>query len=358
MVLLGAVAALLLLGIVMVSSASSVLSFQRFGEVYFYFRHQLLLGVLPGVILFLFLIKIDYHFWQRFTIPFLITTIALLVLVFIPGLSETYGRARSWIAIGGLSLQTSELAKLSFILFLAGWFSVRERQLNADFWNGLVPFAAILAVILGLIMFQPDVGTMVVIGAIAMAMYFVAGAKWTHLIGLGVLGLGALGVMISRSSHTVARLMTFLHPEFDPQGIGYHINQAFLAVGSGGLFGLGFGQSQQKFAYLPEVMGDSIFAIIAEEMGFFIAMAIIILFGVIMWRGLQLTRKISDDYARLIVVGIITWLMIQAFFNISAMIGLLPLTGIPLPFISFGGTAMMVSLGAIGILINISKHAD
>jgi len=343
-------------GLVMLSSASSVESFRRFGSTYYLFWHQLLRGFLPGLILLFLLAKIDYRFWERFSVWFFVVSLIVLALVFIPGLGATYGKAKSWINIAGLSFQPAELVKLLLILSLAGWFSYRGKERNADFWNGLIPFTIMLGLVSLLIILQPDIGTLMVLAVIALIVYFIAGAKLVHLAGLVLAGLGGFGILIAQAPYRAARLMTFLHPEIDPQGIGYHINQAFLAIGSGGWFGLGFGQSRQKFAYLPEVMGDSIFAVIAEELGFIFTAALIILFLLLAWRGLRLARLTEDDYARYIVVGIISWFTFQAFFNIAAMIGLMPLTGIPLPFISYGGTALASSMAAAGILINISRQ--
>ncbi|MFA6254724.1 MAG: putative lipid II flippase FtsW [Patescibacteria group bacterium] len=342
-------------GLIMLSSASSVVSFQQKGYTYYFFWHQVSRGIVPGLILFFILSKIDYQRWEKYTVGFFVLSIILLISVFIPGLGASYGKAKSWLNFAGLSIQPTEIFKLLLILSLAGWFSYRGREKNADFWNGLVPFSVLLGLVSLLIVLEPDLGTLLVIITIAFAVYFVAGARFTHILGLMTLGLGAFGILMTQMPTKVARLMTFLHPELDPQGVGYHINQALLAIGSGGWFGFGFGQSRQKFAYLPEVMGDSIFAIIAEELGFIFATALIILFLLLAWRGFKLAQGIEDDYGRFIVVGIISWFTFQAFLNIGAMVGLLPLTGIPLPFVSYGGTALAVSLAASGILINISK---
>ena len=344
-------------GLLMLSSASLNEAFRNHNDAYFFLKRQLFRGFLPGLILMAVFSFINHRVWEKLTVPIFIASLALLLLVFVPGIGQNYDRAQSWISIGGLSFQPSEFVKLFLILSLAGWFSYRGREMTHDFWNGLLPFAIMLALVSVPIILQPDLGTLVVIVAIALVVYFVAGAKLSHLLGLVALGIGALGLLIAQAPYRAARLMTFLHPELDPQGIGYHINQAFLAVGSGGLFGLGFGQSRQKFAYLPEVMGDSIFAIIAEELGFIFSAGVVVLFLLLAWRGLRLARQIDDDYAKYVVVGIVAWFSWQAFFNIAAMIGLMPLTGIPLPFISYGGTAMVSSMAAVGILINISRRS-
>lgn len=345
-------------GLAMLSSASSVLSFKRFDSTYHLFFRQLLRGFLPGLILFFILAKLNYQRWEKYSIAFFIISVILLLAVFIPGIGADFGRAQSWISIGGIPFQPSEVIKLFLIFSLAGWFAYRGPDKTKDFWNGLVPFVVILSLISIPILLQPDLGTLMVVVMIALSIYFTAGARLSHLFGLILAGLGSIGILIAIAPYRAARLTTFLNPEIDPSGIGYHINQAFLAIGSGGLFGLGFGQSRQKFAYLPEVMGDSIFAIIAEELGFILTVGLIIAFLALAWRGLRLAQRVEDDYARLVVIGIISWFVIQAFFNIAAMLGLMPLTGIPLPFISYGGTALATSLAAAGVLINISRHVD
>ena len=344
-------------GLIVLSSASNQESFRRYQDTYYLFRHQLLFGLLPGLVLLVAFSRISYQKMERYAIWFLIAALVLLVLVFIPGLGMTYGRARSWVRIASVSFQPTEMVKLLLILFLAAWFSQRGKEMTRDFWNGLIPFILILSVISLPIILQPDIGTLAVVVAIALVMYFVAGGRPRHLAGLFVAGVGLLGLLIAQAPYRAARLMTFLHPEFDPEGIGYHINQAFLAIGSGGWFGLGLGQSRQKLAYLPEVIGDSIFAIVAEELGFIVSGLLIAVFLTLLLRGFKLAQQTQSDYGRYLAVGISTWFASQAFFNIGAMVGLLPLTGIPLPFISYGGTALTSTLAAGGILISISRRS-
>jgi cell division protein FtsW len=347
---------IIVFGLAMLSSASSVKSFKEYGSTYYLFWHQVTRGFIPGLLLFLFFYKVDYRKLEKYSIWFFLASVILLFLVFVPGLKANFSSAQSWISLFGYAFQPSEIVKLLLILSLAGWFSYRGREKNADFWNGLLPFIFMLAAISGLIILQPDLGTLVVIVTIALVVYFIAGARIRHLISLILLGLGGFGILIARAPYRAQRLMTFLHPELDPQGIGYHINQAFLAIGSGGWLGLGFGQSRQKFAYLPEVIGDSIFAVMAEELGFIFAVVLVIAFLLLAWRGFILMNQTNNDYGRLIIVGIVAWITFQAFYNIGAMVGLLPLTGIPLPFISYGGSALLASMAAAGILANISRQ--
>ncbi|MDX9893301.1 MAG: FtsW/RodA/SpoVE family cell cycle protein [Patescibacteria group bacterium] len=355
--LLGLIGVITFFGLMVLSSASSVVSFRDYNNAYYFFWHQFWRGFVPGIILFLIFAKINYRRWEKFSVAFFVSSLLLLLLVFVPGIGASYGRARSWINVAGFSFQPSEIVKLFLIFSLAGWFSYRGMERTKDFWNGLVPFALILGIIT-LPVALSDLGTAIVIVVIAIAVYFTAGAKISHLAGLGVIGIAAFAALIVQAPYRAQRLMTFLHPELDPQNIGYHINQAFLAIGSGGLFGLGFGQSRQKFAYLPEVMGDSIFAIISEELGFIFATLLVLAFLLLAWRGFRLARQTNDEYGKFVAAGITSWFIFQAFFNIAAMVGLMPLTGIPLPFISYGGTALAVVLAGAGVLVNISRTSD
>src|SRR3989344_1561777 len=356
-ILVGLIFFILIFGLAALSSASSVVSFRDYGNTYPLFFRQFRNRLIPGLILFFILARINYQHWLRYTVFFFVLAILLLLAVFVPGLGTSYDTgARSWLNLGGISFQPAETIKLLLILSLAGWFGQRPKEMNQNFWNGLVPFVAILAIISLLIILQPDYGSLFVILTIALSIYFVAGAAWRHLFGLIFAGLGLFGLLIAQAPYRAARLMTFLDPELDPEGIGYHINQAFLAIGSGGWLGLGFGQSRQKFAYLPEVIGDSIFAVIAEEIGFIFSAALIVVFLVLFFRGMKLAQATQDEYARYLVVGIISWFTLQAFLNIGGMLGLMPLTGIPLPFVSYGGTALMSALAAAGILVNISRQ--
>ncbi|MFC1598787.1 putative lipid II flippase FtsW [Patescibacteria group bacterium] len=347
---------IVVLGLIMLSSASVALSFEKFGNAYYYVNHQILFGLLPGLVLLVIFSLVDYRWWKKISFGALIFSIILLLAVFIPGLRAEYGTAKSWLFLFGVSFQPAELVKLTFLIYLAALLETRGKKKAGDFREGMVPFVSVLSVITLLLILQPDIGTMMVIILFSLVVFYVGGANLLHMAVLGLGGIISLFALIKISPYRSARLMTFLHPELDPQGVGYHINQAFLAIGSGGFWGRGFGMSRQKFQYLPEVSGDSIFAIIAEELGFFIASLVIIAFLYLMYRGFKIAQTAPDNFAKLLVVGIISWIMIQSFVNIGAMVGLLPLTGVPLPFISYGGTAMAVLLGACGIVINISRQ--
>lgn len=343
-------------GLIILSSASVVVSFEKFGQADYLIKHQIFFGLIPGLILLFFTSRINYQQWKKYALLLLIFNIILLLFVFVPGLGESYNWARSWISIFGFSVQPSEIVKLTFILYLAAWLEKRKKEIT-HFFYGFLPFLIFLSIISLLIVLQPDVGTLSIIVLIGLVIYFAAGAKIWHLGLIGLSGMSIFFWLIKIAPYRLARFSVFLNPELDPQGIGYHLKQALLAIGSGGIFGRGLGFSRQKYLYLPEVIGDSIFAVLAEELGFIITICLVILFLILMLRGFRLAKLAPDDFARLTVVGIISWFIFQTIINIAAMVGFLPLTGLPLPFISYGGTSLAVSLAAVGILINISKQS-
>jgi cell division protein FtsW len=356
--LVGLIGFLTIFGLIMLSSAGAALGWQKFGDSYFHVKHQIIFGFLPGVMFFIILSRIDYYKLKSLATPMLLASIVLLVLVYIPGIGAGFGSAKSWINFFGYSLQPSEIVKLTFLIYLVAWLSEKGEKKIKDFNEGFLPFLFVLLIVMVLIGAQPDFGTMSIIVFTALSVYFVAGGSLYYLLSLSMAGFLGLWLMIKISPYRAARLTTFLHPELDPQGIGYHINQALLAVGSGGIWGRGFGHSRQKFAYLPEVAGDSIFAVVAEELGFIISVMLVIAFVLLVIRVLRIAQNCREPFGRLLAIGIVSWFAIQAFANIGAIVGILPLTGIPLPFISYGGTSLMVCLAAAGILVNISKQVD
>jgi cell division protein FtsW len=346
--------ALVILGLIMIFSAGVALSLNNFGEPYYYFYHQLFSGIIPGLILWIIVQNIDYRKWEKWAIPLFLATIILLVLVFIPGIGQIHKGASRWIILGSTSFQPTELAKLSIILYLSSWLTKRQNKIG-NFMEVFLPFLAILCFMSFLIFEQPDVGTLGMIAIISVVIYFLASGKLSHLFSLLIFGAGALFLMIKLAPYRMSRLLVFLNPEIDPQGIGYQINQALIAIGSGGFWGIGLGHGRQKFLYLPEPIGDSIYAIICEELGFLGGLLIISLFVMIGWRGFRIAKRAPDLFGRLVAGGITTWLTFQAFINIAAITSLIPLTGIPLPFVSYGSSALIFSLAASGILLNISK---
>ncbi|HCC23521.1 TPA: putative lipid II flippase FtsW [Candidatus Falkowbacteria bacterium] len=354
--LFGVFGLILLFGLIILTSAGSALGYEKFGDSYYFIRHQILFGLLPGSLLFFLFYKFHYEKLKKFANPLLFVSILMLIIVFIPGVGADYGTAKSWINVAGYSFQPAEMVKLTFLLYLANWLSKRGESGVRDFYYGLLPFVFLIGIISVLMLLQPDMGTLSIIIFMCLAVFFASGARFKHVIGLIGAGVFAIFLLIKAAPYRAARLTTFLQPELDPLGIGYHINQAFLAIGSGGIFGRGFGRSRQKFSYLPEVTGDSIFAIMAEELGFIFAFFLIVLFAFLMYRGFRVAEKTSDAFGKLVATGIISWFAFQAFFNICSMVGLMPITGVPLPFISSGGTALAIAMAAMGILLNISKH--
>ncbi len=349
---------LVVLGLIALSSASFVLGYQnKDGDSFFYLKHQVIFGLIPGIMSFFVIHKIPYKFWKKIAFWFFLFSVGLLFMVFVPGIGRELGGARSWIFVNGISFQPSELVKFSFIVYLAFWLENRGQGVK-NFKNGFIPFVILLGIVSLLIIKQPDIGTLSIIVVSAIAVYFVAGAPIRYLISLGVAGMSAFYALILLEPYRLRRITAFLNPEEDSLGIGYHARQAILAIGSGGVLGLGLGQSRQKFAYLPEVAADSIFAVMAEEMGFIVTSLFLALFFYIVYRILKNAYYAPDHFSRLVLVGIATWFGWQGFVNIGAMLGLLPLTGVPLPFVSYGGTALFVNLSAMGLVINITKYTQ
>ncbi|MBI3120586.1 MAG: putative lipid II flippase FtsW [Candidatus Kerfeldbacteria bacterium] len=351
-----ALAVLVVIGILMLTSASNFVAWKDFEDLFFYVKRQLLYGVFVGVIGLIVVSRIDYHLWRKFAFAFMVITLVLLILVFLPGLGLTFGGSQSWVNLGIISFQPAELAKLTFLIYLATWLTNQQRKDVSDFSTSFVPFATIFGAVALLIVLQKDYGTLTVFAAMALVVFYVAGGSLKHLLVLAVACSILFLLLIQASEARVARFTVFLHPEADPQGIGYQVNQAKLAIGSGGILGLGFGQSRQKFEYIPEVAGDSIFAVIGEELGFILTSAIVILYAWFILQILSVGRFARDDFGKLLCVGIAIWIGFQGFVNIAGMLSLLPLTGLPLPFISYGNTSMVTLMLAVGIILNISRQ--
>jgi cell division protein FtsW len=348
---------LLAIGLVIMYNISPILSHKAIGTAdrSFYFLNQLkFVGV--GVVFWIVATAVPYSKWRAWAPRLMAVAIVALVALLVPGLAQSSHGATRWLNLRLFSVQPAEILKLALIVYLAMWLEKRQDELKS-FMDGVVPFAIMLvSASFVIVMLQRDMGTALVLVFTVVGMYFAAGMRWTHLVALLAAGvaLGWSAVMVF--PHRRGRLLTFLDPGSDPTGQGYHINQALIAIGSGGLFGLGLGHSIQVYGYLPEAANDSIFAIIAEEFGFVGSVAIIALFGVLVWRGLQVARSAPDMFGRLVAAGISLWMLFQALINIGAMLSLVPLTGIPLPFISYGGTSLVISLFGAGILLNISKY--
>ncbi len=347
-----------LIGIGLIGIASAGVSYGniRFGDPYYFFKEQLI-GLAVGTVLLLVAERIPYQLWRGFVVPLFVVALIFLVLVFIPGFGTTvYGAAR-WVDLGPFSFQPSEIMKIAIIFYLAAWLSRRGSRTAGDFYEGFIPFLVVLGLVGFLIIKQPDTGTLGLIFCIALSIFFASGASLKHIASLIGLGFLSIIVLIQIAPYRMQRFLVFLNPEHDPLGAGYQMTQAFLAIGTGGWFGVGLGHSRQKFNYLPEPVTDSIYAVLAEEAGLLGGAVIVSLFLFFLWRGIRVALRAPDAFGELLAVGIVAWVTCQAFINIAAITGLIPLTGIPLPFISFGGTSLAVLMGAVGVLLNISRHS-
>ncbi|OGN17451.1 MAG: cell division protein FtsW [Candidatus Yanofskybacteria bacterium RIFCSPHIGHO2_02_FULL_50_12] len=345
---------LAIFGLAMLSSAGIVDAQKKFASAYYYFNHQLLLGLLPGVFLAYGLSKFKYKHFRKLSLLILFGALVLMTLVFVPQFGFGAKGAVRWLSIGGTTFQPAEILKLALVIYFAAWFGGRHDRLK-NWAYGAAPFFILLGFVALLLALQPDIGTLIITGLIAIGMYFVAGIelkKFFAIIGLGVV---ALSLLIWVEPYRFQRLQTFLNPGQDLHGASYQVNQAKIAIGAGGLFGVGFGQSTQKTGFLPEVVGDSIFAIVAEELGLVGAMALIGLFVFLCLTLTQIANATDDAFGRLLVSGMNIWIMSQAFVNMLAISGLAPLTGIPLPFVSYGGTALITLLAGLGIVLNVAK---
>lgn len=343
-------------GLLILASASMVLAQKKFGMLGYYAVKQFASGAVLGAGFLFLTSKINYRFWKKLALPIMIISFALLAAIFLPKLGLSFGGARRWLKIGPLAFQPSEILKLSFVIYLASWLDARRLQI-ASVSYGLMPFSIMLSVVGVFLVMQPDFGTLGIIVVTSGLMYFLGGGRISQITTILLLGVILAYLLIQIAPYRMARVTVFLNPEMDPKGIGYHINQASIAIGTGGFTGLGFGRSVQKYNYLPEPMGDSVFAVFAEEMGFLGVMALSGLFCFLFWRGMIIAKNAPDTFGRLLAGGISIGIITQTFINMAAISGLMPLTGIPLPFVSYGGTSMAVTLAGMGILLNISKHA-
>lgn len=338
---------ILFLGILAVYNASVAEGLASFNNK-FHFVSQQLKWAGIGTILLLVASQLPVSFYKKVAPAFFLFTLVLMVLVLIPGLGSKIQGARRWLSLGSFTLQPSELLKLSLIIYLAAWLEKPKPLLN---------FLFILGLILGLTMLQPDLGTAIILVSTGFLVFYLSGAPLHHLglLFLGGISLGSL--LILTSPYRRARLSTFLDPTEDPLGASYHINQVLLALGSGGLFGVGIGRSRQKYQYLPEATTDSIFAVIGEEVGFIGAITLLLLLLALISTAFKITTKARDPFAQLLAGGITGFLAVQILLNLAAMVALVPLTGIPLPLISYGGSSLITTLTGIGILLSISKSS-
>lgn len=338
---------LVLFGLLMVYDASAIQGLKDFKDSYYYIKQQLI-WVALGIFVMFFFAGFDYKKFKLFALPLLLISAVLLIAVFIPGLGVSGGGAHRWLRIGGITIQPAEIIKLTGVIFLAAIFEKKTRLM--PFLIMVTGVSFITAVL------QKDLGSTIVFVATVVIMYFGAGGSIWHFIVALPVGLATLMVLIFTSGYRSKRILAFLDPFSDTQGFTYHISQVLIAFGSGGLFGLGLGNSRQKFEYIPQVSTDSIFAIIGEELGFVGGSVVIVLFALILIRGFKIVQNTHDNFGRILALGLTSWLGIQVILNLSSMTALMPLTGVPLPFISYGGSALVANLSAIGILLNISKQ--
>ena len=348
------VMALLSIGVVMVYSSSSIVALKRYDDGYYFLKRQLLFASI-GVFLMLAVSKIDYRVYQRFAYPLLGITLLSLVLVLIPHVGVDIAGTRRWFRIGGFTFQPSEFMKLVMVIYMAHSLSKKGDRVKA-FSVGIVPHMMVLGFTLLLMLMQPDFGTSMAIAAVVFIMLFTAGARLTHLISLILLSLPAIYLLVFRVAYRRRRMMAFLNPWDDPQNVGFQIIQSFLAFGSGGSFGVGLGDGRQKMFYLPESFTDFIFSTIAEEIGLVGVLIIIALFVTFIIRGLKMSLRMSDPFGRYLALGLTSVVGLQAFINMAVVMGLLPTKGLPLPFISYGGSSIVTTLIGVGILLNISSH--
>jgi len=324
----------------------------KFSSVAF---NQLFLGLFFGSIACVLVARMHYKIWKRFALVIFVVSIILTLLVFVPGLGLEHGGARRWIDLGFISFQPSELLKIGFVIYFAAWLSTFKQKAETFKW-GLLPFMT-LSGILGLILLaQPDTDTFAVSIFAGLAMYVASGAKWRHIAIIIVTGILGLTILVFTRPYVKQRIESMLNPGSNTKTTSYQLNQSLIAIGSGQIWGRGFGQSVQKFHYLPEPVGDSVFAVAAEEFGFVGAFFIVTTFLMFGLSGLKIAGSAPDEFGRLLTLGIVILIVSQAFVNIGGMLGVLPLTGIPLPFISHGGTALFITLVEAGIIMNISRN--
>jgi len=346
---------LLIFGLVVLASAGLIDAQRRFDQPYYYLWHQLLYGVLPGCLVMFLFSKMPIARWRTFALPILVIAIGLMVLVMVPGIGLSIKGASRWLDLRIVTVQPAEFLKFALIIYLAAWFGGRHE--HAHKIVALVPFLLILGFVGFLLALQPDFGTLGIVVLISVALYFFSGAKLSHFVALLTIFLIGALVLSFAAPYRFDRIKTFLNPHEDKQATGYHLNQAKIAIGSGGMLGVGYGHSRQKAGFLPEPVGDSIFAIMVEELGLVGGAGFLLLLLAFLISLLRLGVQTNDPFARLIVLGVAVWIGGQAFINIAAITGLLPLTGIPLPLMSYGSSQLVSIMGTMGVVWKVASRA-
>lgn len=348
-----------ILGLVMILSASQITAAESYGDSYYFFNRQLISWVI-GILAFFYFskVKLDKLFDARMTI--LIVSIVGLVLVFFPVIGGQVNGVYRWVGIGPISFQPSELVKLALIIYFAGLFAVKGKKVE-NFTYGVLPFALVLGLVMALIALGKDLGAVVIIATMSMAMFFVAKARISHFLLIAAAGVMLAGAMIVFEPYRFERLSSFMgisEQSADPRGGGWHSQQALIAVGSGGIWGRGFGQGISKYRYLPEAQTDSIFAVMAEELGFARVVLVLAAFLILAWRGFIIASQANSRFAQLVAIGISVLIITQTLINIGGMLKIIPLSGVPLPFISYGGSSLIISLALLGLLTNVSRERE
>lgn len=354
--LLGLFFTLIFGGLIILTSSSSPYSLEKYGDSFYLLKRQIIRGIIPGFFFFFFFLKIDLKTIKKYSFFALLVCSFFMILVFVPSVGIKIRGGTRWVKFGLFSFQPSELLKLVFIIYLSAWLSSRLNIKKKENWQEtFLAFLVLILVISSLLILQPDMSTLAIILSVSLVMFFLAKSPLWQTFTILFVGVLLFFPLIKFAPYRLSRVLVFLNPETDPFGIGYQIKQSLIAIGSGKLFGLGLGLSQQKLGILPQSFSDSIFAVFAEETGFLGSLFLISLYLLFFWEGFKIGKKTEDQFKKLLAFGISFWIFFQAFFNIGAMSGILPLSGIPLPFISYGGSHMIAEMGAVGILLKISK---
>lgn len=353
-IFLGIVIILTAVGIIMFTSASLGILNKNSDKFYGVIFNQLVFGLLGGGIAMYFAYRIPYKFWRQYSLVIFVISIIITCLVFLPGVGFAHGGARRWINVFGISIQPVEFLKIAFVIYFAAWLSWVKSKVR-DMKFSILPLIILLGIIAVVLLKQPDTKSVILIATTAMVMLFISGMPWKYIAGIFIVSIVGFGILVMTTPYLKSRVDTFLNPSQNQSGASYQLQQSLIAIGSGGILGRGLGQGIQKFSYLPEPQGDSIFAVIGEEVGFVGSVAIILLFIIFAFRGFKIGYYAPDSFSKLLVIGLITITLTQAFMNIASIIGVFPLTGVPLPFISHGGTSLLITLGTMGIILNISR---
>jgi cell division protein FtsW len=346
---------ILIIGIFMFISASLGILPKSRSLFYSVIFTQVAFGLGGGLLAMYITYKIPYTFWKKYSLYFFVASIGLTLLVFVPGLGISHGGAERWVSFGSFSFQPVEFLKLSFIMYFSAWLAWYKSR-NKDMKTGLLVFCGLFLLVAFILLKQPDTKSLILLLLAGVPMLFIAGLDWKYIALVFVGVLVGFAMLVFFKPYLWERVNTFINPKNDLKGSSYQINQSLIAIGSGKLLGRGYGQSVQKFSYLPEPQGDSIFAVIGEEFGFVGTTVIVILFLIFALRGLRIANRAPDMFSRLLVIGIVILIVAQSYLNIAALTGVFPLTGVPLVFISHGGTSLLFSLAAVGIVLQISKH--